>query len=329
MWPSRSKAIQEPSGERSADIHVPSVVVKSMSRVLPRASVTSQPRPPPVESAPPPRCAPAPEGTSAASTSEQTAAKRRLRGLEISFMGISSRLSVSHYSSGNYRHVVASASIEGHCEQGLAQLFRSHAGLDLFGDLFVRYVFRESVAADDSDAVLVQVDERHLRRCLLRTDRPREHVPERRPGQTVGGQHSLVHQVLRQLLVARDQPELAVAPGVISAVPHLHHKGARPDGDDERHRRGHFRLAASDCLGAYRLVRFGRCRAKRGEDLLFVVLPNGRLKAPRRGRDIVRDRSHGELARLTAGRGAANSISYEENGGKPLAAHRKFFRVRE
>src|SRR5215213_1157998 len=41
MWPRRSKTIHVPSGEISTDIQVPSLVVKSMSRVLPRAWVTS------------------------------------------------------------------------------------------------------------------------------------------------------------------------------------------------------------------------------------------------------------------------------------------------
>ena len=41
MWPSRSKTTHVRSGERSPDIHVPSDVVKSMSRVFPRAWVTS------------------------------------------------------------------------------------------------------------------------------------------------------------------------------------------------------------------------------------------------------------------------------------------------
>src|SRR5579864_1667934 len=41
MWPSRSKMIHLPSGDWSTDIQVPSVVSKSMSRVLPRAWVVS------------------------------------------------------------------------------------------------------------------------------------------------------------------------------------------------------------------------------------------------------------------------------------------------
>jgi hypothetical protein len=42
MCPSRSNAIHARSADRSADIQVPSDVVKSMSRVFPRGCVTSQ-----------------------------------------------------------------------------------------------------------------------------------------------------------------------------------------------------------------------------------------------------------------------------------------------
>src|SRR5277367_1576420 len=41
MWPSRPKMIHFPSGETSSDIHVPSLVSKSISRVAPRAFVVS------------------------------------------------------------------------------------------------------------------------------------------------------------------------------------------------------------------------------------------------------------------------------------------------
>ena len=44
MWPSRSKTSQRPSGDKSTAIHVPSLVVKSMSRIWPRARVTSHSR---------------------------------------------------------------------------------------------------------------------------------------------------------------------------------------------------------------------------------------------------------------------------------------------
>src|SRR5262249_47197226 len=42
IWPSRSKTIQLPSGDTSSAVQVPSLVVKSISRVLPRGLVTSQ-----------------------------------------------------------------------------------------------------------------------------------------------------------------------------------------------------------------------------------------------------------------------------------------------
>src|SRR5215467_6356935 len=41
MWPSKSKAIHLPSGERVSAIQVPSLVSKSRSRVCPRALVVS------------------------------------------------------------------------------------------------------------------------------------------------------------------------------------------------------------------------------------------------------------------------------------------------
>src|SRR4030095_16661420 len=42
MWPRRSNTIQLPSGDRSSDIQVPSLVSKSISRVAPLGFVVSQ-----------------------------------------------------------------------------------------------------------------------------------------------------------------------------------------------------------------------------------------------------------------------------------------------